>query len=465
MKSMKRKLRILQVTSAVEGGGGEQISLRLHRAFRRLGHRSMLFAGRLKNFSEEDVFQIPDRWDISARARNVRAVFRRVLALTGGRGATRLFPFFEALAFPRVAWDLWRGHEDYTQPGSHQLLTLAPEPPDVVLLHNLHARWSRREGFFDLEFLPELSRRAPVILFPQDPWLITGHCGHPITLPALADRLREMPRPENLSIHPAGCHRLEFPAQAEDLQPQPAVPRRAVAVAADDVRGGGDSPGGKASDPQQHRHRAVQTRRPPRRARRAGARSETADRPDLGQSPEGQSVEGIRLDPGNGRAFEPDEENSPPVDFLCVGDEGAPVEFGGVRIVFAGFVKDSSQMPAWYRAADIYFHPSRADTAPYSVLEAMATGLPVVATSVGGIPEQVEDGRTGYLVAPGDSEAMAARLAALLTKPEKAAAMGRRARARAATLFDFRKLTTNSSSGCRNCPQNNYFCALCALCG
>jgi glycosyltransferase involved in cell wall biosynthesis len=183
MKSAKRKLRILQVTSAVEGGGGEQISLRLHRAFRRLGHRSMLFAGRSDNFSEEDVFQIPGRWDISARARSVRTVFRSALALTGGRGATRLFPFFEALAFPRVSWDLWRGHEDYTQPGSRQLLALAPEPPDAVLLHNLHARWNRREGFFDLEFLPDLSRQVPVILFPQDPWLATGHCAHPITCP------------------------------------------------------------------------------------------------------------------------------------------------------------------------------------------------------------------------------------------------------------------------------------------
>jgi glycosyltransferase involved in cell wall biosynthesis len=128
------------------------------------------------------------------------------------------------------------------------------------------------------------------------------------------------------------------------------------------------------------------------------------------------------------------------VDFLCVGDEGEPVAFGGVRIVFAGFVKDPTRMPAWYRAADIYFHPSRADTAPYSVLEAMATGVPVVATSVGGIPEQVEDGRTGYLTAPGDTEAMAARLAALLMSPLKSVAMGKRARARAVKQFDFTRL-------------------------
>jgi hypothetical protein len=157
------KLRILQVAPALTGGGGEQIALRLHRAFRRRGHRSMLFAGRLSEAQEEDVFPILGRWEVSSRARTVNAFFQRVITLTGGRGRTRLFPLFEALAFPRVAWDLALGHEDYTQPGSSQILSLAPEPPDVVLLHNLHGQWLRREGFFDLEYLPALSRAVPVI--------------------------------------------------------------------------------------------------------------------------------------------------------------------------------------------------------------------------------------------------------------------------------------------------------------
>jgi glycosyltransferase involved in cell wall biosynthesis len=440
MKAGNRTLRILQVTSAVEGGGGEQISLRLHRTFRRLGHRSMLFAGRLKNFSEADVFQIPDRWDVSARARSVRAVFRRVLALTGGRGAARLFPYFEALAFPRVTWDFWRGHEDYTQPGSHQLLALAPEPPDVILLHNLHARWSRREGFFDLEFLPELSRRVPVILFPQDPWLATGHCGHPIECPRWRIGCGKCP---DLKIYPSirrdatawnfkrkreiyGRSRLYFASPSQWLMAmfeEAGMPLAGKRVIRNSVDTALFKPGG-------------------RRAARTALGLDLKRRIIL------VSGNYLKVNPwkGYGWILETAERMSrikqlPPVDFLCVGDEGSPVEFGGVRIVFAGFVKDPARMPAWYRAADVYFHPSRADTAPYSILEAMATGVPVVATSVGGIPEQVEDGRTGFLAAPGDTEAMAARLAELLTKPEKAAAMGERARARAVGLFDFKRQT------------------------
>jgi len=438
MKKPDRKLRILQVTGAVEGGGGEQISLRLHHAFRRLGHRSMMFAGRLKNFSETDVFPIPDRWDVSAWARSIRAVFRSTLALSGGRGATRLFPFFEALAFPRVAWDLFRGHEDYSQPGSHELLTLAPERPDVLLLHNLHARWNRRESFFDLEYLPELSGNTPVILFPQDPWLLTGHCAHPIMCPRWRIGCGRCP---DLKIYPSirrdatalnfrrkrkifSRSRLYLAAPSQwllDMFEEAGIPLAGARV----IRNGIDpalfKPGGV-------------------RAARAA----------LGLDPQRRIIlvsgNHLKINPWKGYGWlrETAErmnrmQELPGVDFLCVGDEGETVSFGGVRIVFAGFVKDSSQMPAWYRAADVYFHPSRADTAPYSVLEAMATGLPVVATRVGGIPEQVEDGRTGWLVTPGDTEAMAERLAALLIKREQAAAMGKRGRTRAVGLFDFKR--------------------------
>jgi glycosyltransferase involved in cell wall biosynthesis len=62
------------------------------------------------------------------------------------------------------------------------------------------------------------------------------------------------------------------------------------------------------------------------------------------------------------------------------------------------------------------------------VLEAMASGLPVVASRVGGVPEIVADGETGFLVAPGDVDELRDRLAQLLGDPGLAMKMGRRAR-------------------------------------
>jgi glycosyltransferase involved in cell wall biosynthesis len=83
------------------------------------------------------------------------------------------------------------------------------------------------------------------------------------------------------------------------------------------------------------------------------------------------------------------------------------------------------------RRARLLVLPSLSEGLPRVVMEAMACSLPVVASSVGGIPELVEDGLTGYLVPPGDSESLARRLRDLLEDGEGARVMGARARAKA----------------------------------
>jgi glycosyltransferase involved in cell wall biosynthesis len=72
------------------------------------------------------------------------------------------------------------------------------------------------------------------------------------------------------------------------------------------------------------------------------------------------------------------------------------------------------------------------ENCPMAVLEAAAHGVPVVATRMGGIPELVEDGRTGRLVEPGDAPALAEALGSLLTDPARARALGAAGRARVA---------------------------------
>lgn len=88
-----------------------------------------------------------------------------------------------------------------------------------------------------------------------------------------------------------------------------------------------------------------------------------------------------------------------------------------------------------WAAASVYVQPSRRETLGLAALEAMAIGLPVVASAVGGLTEVVEDGVTGVLVPPEDPEALAAAVAGLLRDPGRARRMGAAGRARVAERF------------------------------
>ena len=76
------------------------------------------------------------------------------------------------------------------------------------------------------------------------------------------------------------------------------------------------------------------------------------------------------------------------------------------------------------------------DALPTVLLEAMASGVPVVSTALSGIPEIVVDGETGYLVEPGDAVALAGAMEKLLREPDTSARLGRTGRRRAEELFD-----------------------------
>jgi glycosyltransferase involved in cell wall biosynthesis len=86
---------------------------------------------------------------------------------------------------------------------------------------------------------------------------------------------------------------------------------------------------------------------------------------------------------------------------------------------FTGRV-DNAGMAALYRGADLMLNPSTVDNMPNSVLEALASGVAVVSTDVGGVPYLVEDGKTALLVPPRSPEAMAAGMLRLAASPELA---------------------------------------------
>jgi glycosyltransferase involved in cell wall biosynthesis len=106
-------------------------------------------------------------------------------------------------------------------------------------------------------------------------------------------------------------------------------------------------------------------------------------------------------------------------------------DLGIVRSCF--FVGYQSEIAGYYRLFDAFVLPSVNEGTPVSAIESLASGTPVVANRVGGVPDVVRDGVDGFLVEPGDIEGAAARLAELAGDPELRARLGEAGRSR---VFD-----------------------------
>jgi phosphatidyl-myo-inositol dimannoside synthase len=111
------------------------------------------------------------------------------------------------------------------------------------------------------------------------------------------------------------------------------------------------------------------------------------------------------------------------------------------RVHLPGWV-DPVSVPSWFAAADLALAPSRVGPDGWtegqglSIIEAMATGTPVVATTTGGIPDTITDGDTGVLVPPADPEALAAAVRRLVSSPALITSMGNRGSQLAHARFD-----------------------------
>jgi glycosyltransferase involved in cell wall biosynthesis len=370
-------MNVLQISTADRGGGAEAVALSLHRALRARGHDAWLAVG-YRRTSEDGVLEI------------------------GQAGSRRR----RALTDPGVLLDALRGREDFRFQASRRVLELPPRPPDVVHVHNLHG------GYFDLRVLPELARRARLVATLHDAWLFTGHCAHPFdsdgwlrgcgdcphlgTYPALLRDGTAFNLARKRSIY-AG---VELTVVTPSRWLMDMVERSVLATAAvrrEVIPNGVDlevfAPGDRA---QARRELGLAPTSPLVVFSAQGGRTnEFKDFPTLREALGrlGVSVEAVAL-----------------------GDPVSGEEQVGRATVRAVGAVSPGEVARWLRAADVYVHPSRADTFPSGVLEALACGAAVVASRVGGIPEQVRE-ETGVLVEPGDPEALAAAIESLLGDP------------------------------------------------
>ena len=364
-------MKVLQISTADRGGGAEAVAMSLHRGLLTGGHEATLAVG-YRRTDEPGVVEM------------------------GGAGSRRR----RALTNPGVLLDAVLGREDFRFPGSRHVLELAPSAPDVVHVHNLHG------GYFDLRALPELAGRVRLVATLHDAWLFTGHCAHPFdsdgwlrgcgncphlgTYPSL---LRDGTA-YNLARKRAIYEGLELTVVTPSRWLMDMVERSVLAPAATRRE---VIPNGVDLDLFRPGEREPRTIPLLVFAAQGGPANEFKDFTTFQAALE-------RIDR--------------PVDVVALGDPPVP----------------QAEVADWLRKADLYVHPSRADTFPSGVLEALASGTPVVASRVGGIPEQVTE-ETGVLVEPGDPAALAAAIESLLADPVRRARMGRTAAADARERF------------------------------
>jgi len=106
-------------------------------------------------------------------------------------------------------------------------------------------------------------------------------------------------------------------------------------------------------------------------------------------------------------------------------------------ILFTGYYPDK-KLPMLYQAADVFAFSTFYENLPFAVLEALATGLPVVTTNVGGIPEMIENGKNGFLVQPSNSRELSDRILYFLEHPSEASEIALCARKVIEERFDWR---------------------------
>ncbi|MGH8069237.1 MAG: glycosyltransferase family 4 protein [Candidatus Entotheonellia bacterium] len=110
------------------------------------------------------------------------------------------------------------------------------------------------------------------------------------------------------------------------------------------------------------------------------------------------------------------------------------------RVIFTGWRRD---LPHIYNDLDVLAVTSNNEGTPVSAIEAMAAGCPVVATKVGGLPDLIREGETGYLVPPGDARAVATALLRVLHQPGMARRMGETGRMAVRERFSAQRLITD----------------------
>ncbi len=404
-------MNILTLSTEAHGGGASQVARSLMQFYSESGHNS-----RMLNALHDEADGRTEVLDNDAARNPLFKLAKGLMHASLERRVPLLPKLLQAIlsaSEPARTARRLAGRDDFHQPATRSIPGRLAPRPQIIHAHNLFG------GYFDLRELPRISRQVPFVLTLHDMWTFTGHCSHPLD----CDRwLRSCGQCPYLELPPS----LPRDGTAANL----ALKKRIYASATIHVA----TPSRWLME-QMHQsvleQGATTARVIPNGVDQDAFRpgNKTTARRDLGL-PANASVllfvaAGSRDNPW--KDYETLEKAAQilaaktrdgPLVLLAPGGGNAPPQ-EGLEFRPMPWVGDARELARYYHAADLYLHAAHAENFPNVILEALSCGLPVIGTRTGGIPEQIEEDRTGHVVPKGDAQAMAEKAHLLLTRPEK----------------------------------------------
>lgn len=404
---MKKFLKIIQINSTDKHGGSAKISYKLHTSYKKYGHKSILHVGK-KYGGDTDVIEINQA---DYRNKFAKYWFRKIKLYREKKLTPQLalVKRLYNLSEPRRNINKFIGKEDFNFPGTHHILESNRFDPNIIHLHNLH------EDYFDLKVLPEWGKKFPVNITLHDTWMLSGHCAYSIDCQNWKTGCGNCP---DLSRYPS----INFDATRYNWQRKKEIFAQSsfyiTAVSQwilDQIEQSMLAPGiVKAKVIHNGVDDKIFTKG-----------NKNLARTELNLPIEHKIVLYVGVGAKNNpykdywtveKAAKKIAELNPEKNVLlvCLGRKSEDYLVGSVQIKFIPYIFSEEEVAKYFQAADLYLHAANADTFPNVILEALACGTPVIATNVGGISEQIQDGETGYLVPRNDYNEMAARAQSLI---------------------------------------------------
>lgn len=412
-------MNIVSINLTDQSGGAESMALNTTLALRKAGHNA-LFLVKRKTSRHDCVQPLNTGKEWSLWTRFWIALARKVKTrnCTLADYASYLI---EAMGAPRKAWRRYRGLDDFDWPGVLEAIAALPQKPDLIHIHNLHG------NYFDLRILPQLTQRYPTVITLHDAWLLSGHCAHSFGCNKWKTGCGNCPdlRIPHAVTHDATHANWQLKkaifsnSQVHLISPSKWLMTKVRASHLTRQPGYSIVPNG------------VNTAIFKPRSREAARKNLNLDTTDF-----------VILAVANWfkdnpfkdyhtlkHALDLIQAQNPnrAITFLCIGQPGTTEYCGRIKRIFVPFIQDVTQLARYYNAADVFMYAAHEDTFPTTILEALASGLPIIATRTGGIVEQVREHETGFLVAPGDAAAMAEACTRLIHSPDLRRKLGEQA--------------------------------------